>query len=248
MPKQTPIITAAVIKGGTGKTTTCAALAQAAVNAGKKVLAVDLDPQANFTFAIGADQNRPGCYDLLNGTPAAQLIQDTEQGIQAIAASTDLATVKTTPASAKRLQQALEPLRGLYDLIIIDTPPQMGELTYNALQAATGLIIPLETDNNSLQGLYHIADIAQQMQHSNPDLSIIGVILTRYDNRPKINRFIKGVIEEKGQEIGAPLLMEIRNGVAVREAAAMQQSLYEYAPHSKPAADYKKLYKIIMEG
>lgn len=59
MPKQTPIITAAVIKGGTGKTTTCAALAQAAANAGKKVLAVDLDPQANFTFAIGADQNRP---------------------------------------------------------------------------------------------------------------------------------------------------------------------------------------------
>lgn len=248
MPKQTPIITAAVIKGGTGKTTTCAALAQAAANAGKKVLAVDLDPQANFTFAIGADQNRPGCYQLLNGTPAAQLVQETEQGIHAIAASPDLATVKTTPASAKRLQRALEPLRGLYDLIIIDTPPQMGELTYNALQAATGLIIPLETDTNSLQGLYHITDIAQQMQNSNPALSIIGVILTRYDNRPKINRYIKGVIEEKGQEIGAPYLMEIRNGVAIREAAAMQQSLYDYAPHSKPAVDYKKLYKTIMEG
>lgn len=248
MPKQTPIITAAVIKGGTGKTTTCAALAQAAADAGKKVLAVDLDPQANFTFAIGADQNRPGCYQLLNGTPAAQLVQETEQGIHAIAASTDLATVKTTPASAKRLQRALEPLRGLYDLIIIDTPPQMGELTYNALQAATGLIIPLETDTNSLQGLYHITDIAQQMQQSNPALSIIGVILTRYDNRPKINRYIKGVIEEKGQEIGAPYLMEIRNGVAIREAAAMQQSLYKYAPHSKPAVDYKKLYKTIMEG
>lgn len=248
MPKQTPIITAAVIKGGTGKTTTCAALAQAAADAGKKVLAVDLDPQANFTFAIGADQNRPGGYQLLNGTPAAQLVQETEQGIHAIAASTDLATVKTTPASAKRLQRALEPLRGHYDLIIIDTPPQMGELTYNALQAATGLIIPLETDTNSLQGLYHITDIAQQMQQSNPALSIIGVILTRYDNRPKINRYIKGVIEEKGQEIGAPYLMEIRNGVAIREAAAMQQSLYEYAPHSKPAVDYKKLYKTIMEG
>lgn len=248
MPKQTPIITAAVIKGGTGKTTTCAALAQAAANAGKRVLAVDLDPQANFTFAIGADQNRPGCYQLLNGTPAAQLVQETEQGIHAIAASPDLATVKTTPASAKRLQRALEPLRGHYDLIVIDTPPQMGELTYNALQAATGLIIPLETDTNSLQGLYHITDIAQQMQNSNPALSIIGVILTRYDNRPKINRYIKGVIEEKGQEIGAPYLMEIRNGVAIREAAAMQQSLYDYAPHSKPAVDYKKLYKTIMEG
>lgn len=248
MPKRTPIITAAVIKGGTGKTTTCAALAQAAADAGKRVLAIDLDPQANFTFAIGADQNSPGSYALLHGTPAAELMQHTAQGIHAIAASPDLAAERTTPASAKRLQKALEPVKGQFDLIVIDTPPQMGELTYNALQASTGLIVPLETDTNSLQGLYHIADIAQQMQHSNTGLSIIGVILTRYDNRPKINRYIKSVIEEKAQEIGAPYLMEIRNGVAVREAAAMQQSLYDYAPHSKPAADYKKLYKIVMEG
>lgn len=248
MPKRTPIITAAVIKGGTGKTTTCAALAQAAADADKKVLAIDLDPQANLTSAIGADQNRPGSYALLNGTPAAQLIQHTPQGIHAIAASPDLAAVKTTPASAKRLQKALEPLQGDFDLIIIDTPPTMGELTYNAIQAATGLIIPLETDSNSLQGLYHITDIAHQMQGSNPALSIIGIILTRYDNRPKINRYIKSVVQEKGKEIGAPYLMEIRSGVAVREAAAMQESLYSYAPHSKPAADYKKLYKIIMEG
>lgn len=242
------IITAAVIKGGTGKTTTCTALAQAAVNAGKKVLAIDLDPQANFTFAIGADQNEPGSYQLLNGTPAADLMQYTAQGIYAISASPDLATVKTTPASAKRLQRALEPLQGQFDLVIIDTPPTMGELTFNALQASTGLIIPLETDSNSLQGLYHITDIAKQMQQSNPALSITGVILTRYDNRPKINRYIQSVVQEKGQEIGAPYLMEIRNGVAIREAAAMQQSLYEYAPHSKPAADYKKLYRMIMEG
>jgi len=187
-------------------------------------------------------------FALLHGTPAADLMQHTAQGIHAIAASPDLSAERTTPASAKRLQKALEPVKGQFDLIIIDTPPQMGELTYNALQASTGLIVPLETDTNSLQGLYHIADIAQQMQHSNPDLSIIGVILTRYDSRPKINRYIKSVIEEKGQEIGAPYLMEIRNGVAVREAAAMQQSLFDYAPHSKPAADYKKLYKIIMEA
>ena len=242
------IITAAVIKGGTGKTTTCAALAQAAVDAGKRVLAIDLDPQANFTFAIGADQNEPGSYQLLNGTPAAQLMQTTPQGIYAIAASPDLATVKTTPASAKRLQKALEPVQGRFDLVIIDTPPTMGELTFNALQASTGLIIPLETDSNSLQGLYHITDIAKQMQQSNPALSIIGVILTRYDNRPKINRYVKSVVQEKGQEIGAPYLMEIRTGVAVREAAALQQSLYEYAPKSKPAADYKELYRMIMEA
>ena len=233
------ILTAAVIKGGTGKTTTAAALAQAAVAAGKKVLAIDLDPQANFTFFIGADQNSPGSYELLHGTDPAQLIQQTAQGIDAISASPDLATERTTPASAKRLQTALDPLKSDYDLIVIDTPPQMGELTFNALQAATGLIIPLETDNSSLQGLYQIADIAHQMQRSNPALTITGVVLTRYDSRPKLNRYLQEVIAERGQEIGAPFLIGIRPGIAIREAQA---------PRSNPAQDYKKLYEMIMEG
>lgn len=241
------IITAAVIKGGTGKTTTCAALAQAAVAAGKRVLAVDLDPQANFTNAIGADQNSPGSYALLNGSPAAQLIQQTPQGIHAIAASPDLATVRTTPASAKRLQKALEPLQADFDLCMIDVPPMLGELLYNALQASTGLLIPLETDSNSLQGLYQITDIAKQMQRSNPALELLGVILTRYDGRPKLNQLFQSVIAQRAQEIGVPYLMAIRSGVAVREAMAMQQSLFDYAPRSKPAADYDRLYRIIME-
>lgn len=240
------IFTTAVIKGGTGKTTTCAALAQAAAARGLRVLAVDLDPQANFSFAIGADQNRPGAYQLLNGTPAAQLIQQTEQGIHAITASPDLSTVKTSPASAKRLAAALEPVKESYDLAIIDTPPMLGELVYNALQAATGLIIPLETDGSSLQGLYQITDVAKQMQRSNPGLSITGIVLTRYDNRPKINRHMKNVIEDTGRELGAPFLVPIRSGVAVREAAALQVSLYEYAPRSKPAHDYKTLLDKIM--
>lgn len=242
------IITTAVIKGGTGKTTTAAALAQAAAQEGKRVLVIDLDPQANLSFFIGADQNAPGSYQLLHGADATQLIQETDQGIQAIAASPDLATEKTTPGSAKRLQEAIEPLKKRFDICFIDTPPQMGELTFNALQASTGLIIPLETDNSSLQGLYQITDIAHQMQRSNPALSIIGVILTRYDARPKLNRYLQEVIAERGQEIGAPFLMGIRAGIAIREAQAMQQSLYKYAPRSKPAQDYKKLYEMIREG
>lgn len=242
------IITTAVIKGGTGKTTTAAALAQAAVRAGKRVLAIDLDPQANLSFTIGANQNAPGSYQLFNGAPAQKLIQATEQGIEAITASPDLATIKTTPGSAKRLQRAIEPLKGDYDLIVIDTPPQMGELTFNALQAATGLIIPLTADTYSLQGLYNITDIAHQMQNSNPALSIIGVVLTQYDSRPKFKKYIQGVIAEKSEETGAPYLMAIRAGIAISEAAAMQQSIFDYAPNSNPAQDYMKLYQMVMEG
>ena len=239
------IIAAAVIKGGTGKTTTAAALAQAAAADGARVLAVDLDPQANLTFILAADQNQPGSFQLLHGAPAAEVIQRSPQGLDVIAASPDLATEKTAPASAKRLQAALRPIKKSYDWIFIDTPPTMGELTFNALQAATGLIIPLETDSNSLQGLYQITDIAHQMQRSNPSLSVLGVVLTRFDARPKINRYLQEVIEEKGQEIGAPFLQAIRPGVAIREAQAMQESLFEYAPQSNPAQDYRALYNNI---
>lgn len=242
------IITAAIIKGGTGKSSTIAALSQAAAASNKKVLAIDLDPQANLSFFIGADQTRPGSYQLLHGADPAQIIQYTKQGIAAITASPDLATERTAPASAKRLQAAIEPIKGDFDFIFIDTPPQMGELTYNALQASTGLIIPLETDNSSLQGLYQIIDIAHQMRHSNPNLSIVGIVLTRYDARPKLNRYLKEVIAQKGQESGAPLLMGIRAGIAIRESQAMQQSLFDYAPKSKPAQDYKTLFEMIQEG
>ena len=239
------ILTIAVIKGGTGKSTTAAALAQAAAADGKKVLAVDLDPQANFTFSIGADQNAPGSYDLLHGAEAAQLIQHTAQGIDTIAANHDLATEQTRTGSAKRLQEAIEPLKKKYDFVFIDTPPTIGELTSNALQASTGLLIPLETDSNSIQGMNDIVFIAREMQRSNPALRITGTIVTRYDARPKLNRYLLEDIENQAFTIGAPLLAVIRSGVAIREAQAMQQSIFDYAPRSKPAQDYKKLYDII---
>ena len=239
------IIAVAVIKGGTGKTTTAAALAQAAADAGKKVLAIDLDPQANLTKRLNADRNRAGSYQLLHGAAAADVIQATAQGIDAIAASNALATEKTTPASATRLQAAIEPLKKEYDFIVIDTPPHMGEMTFNAIQAATGLLIPLEADIDSLQGLYDIVEIAKHLQHSNPNLSIIGTIITRFDARPKLNRHFREVIANKGEQIGAPLIMTIRPGIAIKEAGAMQLSIYKYAPNSNPAQDYKKLYNII---
>lgn len=243
------IFTAAVVKGGTAKTTTCTALAQAATAAGQRVLAIDLDPQANFSSYIGADPNQPGSYDLLNSATAAlQLIQQTKQGIFAISASRNLGVIKTTPASAMKLQKALEPIKKDFDIIIIDTPPGLLELQNVALHAAAGLIVPLEPDSSSLQGLYQIADMANHAKKRNPDLSFTGIVLTKYDNHPAINRYLKDVLIEKGAEMGIPYLMDIRQGIKIREAQSMQQSLFDYAPRSNPAKDYKKLYEMIMEG
>ena len=249
-PMKNRIIAVAVQKGGTGKTTTAAALAQAAVFQGRRCLAIDFDPQGNLSQALGA-QITPGpgnSYNLLAGLPAAQLIQMTGQGIDIIPACLDLAAISSGRGSARRLQKALEPLKKDYPLIVIDTPPTAGELLYNAIQAATGLIIPLQADSFNIQSLYQITDVVEQFKKSNPGLAVAGVLLTSYDGRTKHARQIRDIIKDQAAGLGLPYLGEVRRSIAVQEAATLRQSLFEYAPRSNPAADYLRIYERITGG
>ena len=167
-----------MVLGGSGKSTTAAALGQAAAARGLRVLAVDLDPQGNLSFFTGADANEPGAFDLLeNGRAAAPIIQRTAGGLDVIPAALELQTITTGKGSARRLAAALAPIRGQYDLIIIDTSPAPGEARLNALMAATQLIIPLQADIGPANptGQPGLADMrlyphkAQQPQHVGPD-------------------------------------------------------------------------------
>ena len=146
------------------------------------------------------------------------------------------------------MQQALKPLRGRYDYIFIDTPPTAGELQYNALQAAEGLIIPLQADILGLQGLYQIAEAAQQIQATNPALRQGGYILTRYNPRSNIARKMEELIAEKASEYGLALYGKIREGIAIREAQALRQDLFEYAGNSNPARDYMQAFETLTKG
>ena len=239
------ILTIANQKGGTAKSTTAAALAQAAAHRGKRCLAVDLDPQGNLSFFLAADTTRAGAFELLEGQPAE--IQHTAGGLDVIPASWNLQTISSYKGSARRLKTALEPLAAQYDLIVIDTPPTAGELQYNALMASSSLIIPLQADIVGLQGFYQIADTAQQIQQSNPELKITGYILTRHGGRSTLARQMADTIKARAAEMGIPFLMAIREAVAIREAQALQRSLYEYSPNSKPAADYLQLFDTITQ-
>lgn len=242
------ILTVSIQKGGTGKTTTAAAIAHAAVFRGFKALAVDLDPQGNLSLLTAANTSGSGSYGLLQGEPAGDLIQHTTCGLDVIPANWNLSTITSGRGSARRLQKALQPLRRKYDLILIDTPPTAGELQYNALQAATGLIIPIQADIYDLQSLYQITDTAKQIQKSNPELKILGFVLTRFDQRSKITKKMQEIITGRAMEQGVPYLGSVRVGVSVREAAAFQQSLYEYAPKSNPALDYMDLFDQLRLG
>lgn len=240
------IITIANQKGGTAKSTTAAALAQAAAHSGRRVLAIDLDPQGNLSFFLAADVNRPGAFELLEGQPAADVVQATAGGLDVIPASWNLQTTSSSRGSARRLRAAIRPLAGRYDVVFIDTPPTAGELQYNALMAADSLVIPLQGDIVGLQGLYQMADTARQIQQSNPDLTIKGYVLTRCGGRSTLARQMAETIQARAQEMGIPFLMAIREAVAIREAQTLQRSLYEYAPRCKPAADYMELLDKIL--
>jgi chromosome partitioning protein len=239
------ILTISIQKGGIGKTTTAAALAQAAAARGLKVLAIDLDPQGNLTFALDGTAGSGGSYAFLSGSTAAEAMQRTPQGIDLLAASPDLAALYSFKGSARRLQTELEPVKDIYQAIIIDAPTMPGELLFNALQASTALVIPIEADVYNVQSLYQTIDTARQIMQSNPALNIAGIVFTKYDGRANLSRQMRDTVTAKAAEMGAPYLGTIRAGIAVREAAALQRSLFEYAPRSNPAADYMALFDTI---
>lgn len=241
------VIAIANQKGGTGKTTTVAALAQAAAHEGLRVLAVDIDPQGNLSILLAADPARPGSFDLLQGRPAAETIQTTGDRIDVIPASWNLQTVTSGTASAHRLRNALQPILPGYDLVFIDTPPTAGELQYNALMAADAVVIPLQADVVSLRGLSMMKATVDAIQKANRDLTVAGYILTRYDARTTLSRQLADAIRARAQELDIPYLTTIREAVAIREAQTLQRDLYEYAPRSKPAADYMNLLHILID-
>lgn len=246
--KKAKIITIAEIKGGTGKTTTAAAIAQAAIAEGKKVLVIDLDPQANITTLFNGSMRKPGTFALLRANGIIKdCIQTTKQGVDLIAGAPDLYTIKAERGGIYDLDYKLVPVVNSYDLIIIDTPPALNALTFNAMQASTGLIIPCSLDMGSADGLLLVLDYAAQIKATNKKLKVLGCLITQYDNRPNIHRKLRKLIEDAAKAKKCPYLGEIRKGVSIQEAAAYGKNLFTYAPKSKPAQDYKAIYDYLTE-
>lgn len=240
------IIAVANQKGGQGKTTTAQAIATGCKG---KTLAVDLDPQGNLTFSMGGNAADVGAYDLLTGTKkAAQTIQTTAQG-DIIAASSSLALADSTFTGKDRataLKDALRPIKGKYEHIVIDCPPALNILLVNALMAADVVIIPLTADIYSLQGLYQLKQSIDAAQRANKGLKIGGVLFVKHNTRTILARDLTDVITDKCRELDIPIYKTvIREGVAVREAQTQRQSIIDYAPKSNPAKDYKQLIKEI---
>lgn len=243
------IITIAAQKGGVGKTTTAAAIAQALTWKKKKTLLIDADAQGSATLIYGADDSGGGTYELITGkAKAEELIQETPAG-SIIPASPLLdrlgIELNNTPGRDSLLKAAISPIATAYDFILIDTAPGLGTCLIQALTAADCVIIPLLCDPQALSGLHNVYDTIEQVKtYCNPGLSVAAVVLTQYNARATLTRQYEGLITEQCREMGLPLAKtRIRRGIAIQEAQAMRENLYTYSPASNPAADYLELIK-----
>lgn len=238
------IITVTNQKGGTGKSTTAYSLVCGLTMKGFKCLAIDLDPQGNLTYTMGAvDSSKTVLGLLTRENTASETIQTTKNGdiipYSKLLSGAD--TILTTTGGEYRLKEALESIQDNYDFIIIDTPPSLSSLTVNALTTSTDVLIPVQADIYSIQGITQLWETIQPIRkYCNPNLNICGILLTRYNNRSTLNRELEESFRNDiAKQIDTKVYTStIREGVAVRESQFTKTNLFEYAPTSNVAQDY----------
>lgn len=239
-------------KGGVGKSTTALAIGAGLILKGYSVLYVDLDAQGNLSYTLEANTQGYNSMGVLQRPETAkEEVQHTVQG-DIIASSPALAgadAVITETGKEYRLKEALDSLSSAYDFCIIDTPPALGILTINALTACKGAIIPAQADIYSLQGISQLNNTVQTVKkYCNPNLSIMGIVLTRYNGRSIIRREVAEMLEQTAQSLNTKLYKaKIRECTALVEAQAIKQNIFKYAPRSNATADYKELVAEILE-
>lgn len=237
------IVTIVSRKGGCGKTATSQALGAGLIRKGYSVLYVDLDSQANLTYVLGGARNGLNSMDVLTGDATAQeAIQHTPQGdIIAGATALDAAAVTITGNRKEyRLKDALQPLKGMYDYIIIDTPTALGTLTINALTAADSAVITVLPDALSLEGLVQLNETIKTVkQYSNPALYIRGILITRYKGRTLLSKGYYSNFKEAAAALNTKLYnTPIRESNKIGEAQDAQTDIFTYAPREKVTKEY----------
>jgi chromosome partitioning protein len=230
-------------KGGVGKTTSTISIGAALANKGKKVLLVDLDPQANLTQSLGIKDIQISIYDNLKGEKMVNTIEY-RHNLHVLPSSLDLSAAEielsSEPGREYILKDILSQFVNKFDYIFIDCPPSLGLLTINALTASDYVIIPMQAEYLPLRGLAKLTEVITKIQtRLNQKLQIGCVFLTQYDSRKVLNRDIaESVLEFFGNKF---LNSKISNNIALAEAPSQGKDIFLYNKNCKGAIDYDEL-------
>jgi chromosome partitioning protein len=243
-----PVISIAIQKGGSGKTTTAINLAAALQQKGKKVLLIDADPQSNLSQSLGVTEEKDNnLFTVLKkeisgeGGNLREAVITTSSGLDLVPSSIDLAGAELELVSVYGREQMfgwiLQPLRDEYDYIFIDCPPAIGMLTVNALTASDYVLMPLQAEFLPLKGLYSFLEHFRTIKNKlNKKIEIIGIVLTRYDERKNMNRQVLKVLENSC----APQLFHsrIRSNIQLAKAQEAGTDIFSFDKHAHGAEDY----------
>lgn len=236
-------------KGGVGKTTSAINIGAGMVELGRRVLLVDLDPQANLTLSLGISRQPNTIYESIRGE-SPLVPYHVREGLDVVISTLDLsgAEMELINEAGREfiLRELFDPLLEDYDYIIIDCPPSLGLLTLNALTSSHLVLIPLQTEFLAMQGLAKIQQVIKKVKlRLNKKLRVGGVIATMYDHRKVLNRDVVATIKKYFGD--AVFQTMIRDNVALAEAPAQRQDIFTYSPKSPGAQDYLALSREIME-
>lgn len=255
-------------KGGVGKTTTTVNLADGIARLGRRVLLIDLDPQAHATLHLGVDTDEidTSVYDVLlerddSGALVRESVVRTRENLHVLPAATDLAAAETELASegdrALRLAEAVAHVRAEYDVILIDCPPSLGTLTLNGLACAREVIVPMQAHFLALQGVGKLLETVSLVGRSvNPGLRVSGVVLTMHEEQSRHARevvqdivgFFKSSAERDVPWRGARVYQPaVRRNIKLAESPSFGQTIFEYAPSCNGAEDYRALAGRLVE-
>jgi chromosome partitioning protein len=242
-----PLLCLANQKGGVGKTTVSVNLAAALGGRGRRVLVVDVDPQANATTGLGIDYRtaRPSAYEVLAGEVSLgrAAIETDVAGVSLLPGSLDLAGAEVELVSADRREFRLREGLGdcsAYDLVLLDCPPSLGLLTINALVAASDLIAPVQCEYYALEGLGQLLDTAERVRrHFNPSLRLSGLLLTMYDARTRLSGQVSDDV--RGHFGDRVFRTVVPRSVRLSEAPSFGEPVITLDPSSRGSIAFKML-------